>query len=310
MNKTEIQAHQEQRPWFSLFFLLLLAISGLFLGNFIGALFIVLAYGFSQETLNILQNPLAHPDAQPILLTLQATGQFFGLVVAPIMHITLVDKKPVSALFNTKNLDKVPFFTVFFLTLALIVANSVVIEWNMELDYSWVSPAFEEWAKTMEQEMEELTKLLTQFSSFGGFLLGFIVIAVIPGVGEELVFRGLVQPKLQTITKNPHVAIWLTAFLFSAIHFQFYGFFPRMLLGAFFGYIFYWSGNLLYPVFAHFINNGFTLLMLYLYHQRVTDFDIESVESVPLPTALLALIVGAGLLVYFRNFFRKKTYAE
>jgi len=114
MNKTEIQAHQEQRPWFSLFFLLLLAISGLFLGNFIGALFIVLVYGFSQETLNILQNPLAHPDAQPILLTLQATGQFFGLVVAPIMHITLVDKKPVSALFNTKNLDKVPFFTVFF----------------------------------------------------------------------------------------------------------------------------------------------------------------------------------------------------
>lgn len=310
MNKIEIPTHPQRSPGLSLFFLALLSISGLFFGNFIGALIVVLLNGFSQETLDILQNPTGHPEAQSIILILQATGAIFSLLIAPIVHIVLVDKKPVSDLFNTKNLYNVPLIVIFFLTLALIVANSVVIEWNLEVDYSWISPAFEQWARGMEQQLEELTRLLTNFDTFGGFLVGFIVIAIIPGIGEELVFRGLVQPKLQVITKNPHLAIWLTAFLFSAIHFQFYGFFPRVLLGALFGYIYYWSGNLIYPMVAHFINNGFTLLMLYMYQERVTDFDIESVESVPLPTVMLALAIGTGLLFYFRNFFRRKMYAE
>jgi uncharacterized protein len=310
MNKTEISTHQQRSPGISLLFLAILCIAGLFFGNFIGALIVVLLNGFSQETLDILQNPTGHPEAQSIILILQATGAIFSLLIAPVIHIVLVDKKPVSDLFNTKNLYNVPLIVVFFLTLALIVANSVVIEWNLEVDYSWISPAFEQWARGMEQQLEDLTRLLTNFDTFGGFLVGFIVIAIIPGIGEELVFRGLVQPKLQIITKNPHVAIWLTAFLFSAIHFQFYGFFPRVLLGALFGYIYYWSGNLIYPMVAHFINNGFTLLMLYMYQQRVTDFDIESVESVPLPTVMLALAIGTGLLFYFRNFFRRKMYAE
>ena len=310
MTKIETQAHHQQRPGLSLFFLILLTISGLFFGNFIGALIIILFEGFSQETLNVLQNPMGHPQAQSIILLLQAMGAIFGLLVAPVIYISLVDKKSLSDFFNTKNLYKVPLFIVFFSTIAFIVANSMVIEWNMELDYRWISPAFDEWARTMEQQREELTQLFTNFESFGAFLIGFLVIAVIPGIGEELVFRGLIQPKLQVITKNPHIAIWLTALLFSVIHFQFYGFFPRMLLGALFGYIYYWSGNLIYPIFAHFVNNGFTLVMLYMYQQRVTDFDVESVESVPLPTVMLALAAGVGLLFYFRRYFRREMYAE
>ena len=309
MNKTEISTHQQRSPGISLLFLAILCIAGLFLGNFIGALIVVLFNGFSQETLDLLQNPTGHPEAQAVLLILQATGAIFSLLLAPLMHIVLVDKKPVADIFSTKNLYNVPLIVVFFLTLALIVANSKIIEWNLEIDYSWISPAFEQWARGMEQQMEALTRLLTKFDSFGAFLLAFIIIAVIPGIGEELVFRGIVQPKLQIITKNPHIAIWITAFLFSAIHFQFYGFFPRLLLGALFGYIYYWSGNLIYAMVAHFVNNGFTLLMLYMYQQRVTDFDIESVETLPWPTVLLALVAGVGLLFYFRNFFRGKTYA-
>lgn len=310
MTKIETQLPHQQRPGFSLFFLILLTISGLFFGNFVGALIIILLEGFSQETLDILQNPTEYPEAKSILLILQATGAIFSLMIAPLIHIMLVDKTPISNLFNTKNLYNVPLILVFFLTLALIVANSVVIEWNLEIDYSWISPAFEQWARSMEQQLEDLTRILTKFDTFGEFLLAFIVIAVIAGIGEELVFRGLIQPKLQVLTKNSHIAIWLTALLFSVIHFQFYGFFPRILLGALFGYIYYWSGNLIYPIFAHFVNNGFTLVMLYMYQQRVTDFDIESVESVPLPIMLLALAAGMGLLFYFRRYFRKEMYAE
>lgn len=310
MTKIETQQLHRQKPGLSLFFLILLTIAGLFFGNFIGALIILLTNGFSQETLNVLQYPMEHPEAQSILLLLQAMGAIFGLLVAPAMHILLVDKMSLSDVFNTKNLFNIPMYVVFFSTLALIVANSAVIEWNLKLDYSWISPGFENWARTMEEEREELTEIFTKFESFGAFLVAFFVVAVIPGIGEELVFRGLIQPKLQVITKNPHIAIWLTALLFSIIHFQFYGFFPRVLLGALFGYIFYWSGNLLYPIFAHFVNNGFTLVMLFMYQQRVTDFDIESVESVPLPMVLLSLVVGVGLLIYFRRYFLAERYGE
>lgn len=97
------------------------------------------------------------------------------------------------------------------------------------------------------------------------------------------------------------MAIWIAAIFFSAIHLQFYGFFPRLLLGALFGYIYYWSGNLWYPIFAHFVNNGFTLVMLYLYQQKATDIDLEATDAVPWSGALIAFAVGAVLLVYFKR---------
>ena len=99
-----------------------------------------------------------------------------------------------------------------------------------------------------------------------------------------------------------HVAIWVSAFLFSAIHLQFFGFVPRLLLGVLFGYIYYWSGNLLYPVLAHFINNGFTLVMLYLYQIGITEMDIENTESVPVMVVLVSVILTFGLLAFFRRY--------
>src|SRR5690554_5832087 len=109
--------------------------------------------------------------------------------------------------------------------------------------------------------------MMTRFDNAGDFILALIVIGLIPAVGEELLFRGLVQNQIGAITKNIHVAIWLAAFLFSTFHFQFYGFVPRMFLGVLFGYLYYWSGNLFIAMLAHFINNGLTLILLYMYQQ-------------------------------------------
>jgi membrane protease YdiL (CAAX protease family) len=135
----------------------------------------------------------------------------------------------------------------------------------------------------------------------GGLLVGMFVIAVLPAVGEELVFRGIVQRRLYTLVRNPHVAIWTAALAFSAIHVQFFGFFPRLLLGALFGYLYYWSGNLWYPIFAHFVNNGFTLLMLYLHQQGSVEMDIESIETVSWSVALISLVSSGALLYFFRQ---------
>ena len=90
------------------------------------------------------------------------------------------------------------------------------------------------------------------------------------------------------ITKNIHVAIWVGAFLFSLFHLQFYGLVPRMLLGVMFGYLYYFSGNIIYPMIAHFVNNGFTLIMLYFYQQGIVDFNIENTDVLPWPQVIFS----------------------
>ena len=150
--------------------------------------------------------------------------------------------------------------------------------------------------------MEELTKYLTEFESTGYLLAAIIVIAVIPGIGEELLFRGFLQNLLKRIFKNDHAAIWIAAILFSAIHFQFYGFVPRMLLGALFGYLYYWSGNLLYPIIAHFINNFVSLIALYVYQKGLTNIDVESTEALPMMYVIIFSVLFVVTLIYFKNY--------
>jgi membrane protease YdiL (CAAX protease family) len=120
------------------------------------------------------------------------------------------------------------------------------------------------------------------------------------------VFRGLIQNELKRGTGNPHLAIWVAAILFSAIHMQFFGFVPRVLLGALFGYLYHWSGNLIIPMFAHFFHNGFTLIMLHLYNQGVTELDMESEEAAPWPWVMVGIVSTFALLVYFRKLYTSK----
>jgi len=144
--------------------------------------------------------------------------------------------------------------------------------------------------------------------SFGSFLLNMLMVAVIPAVGEELLFRGVIQKLLQKLVNNAHLAIIITAILFSAMHFQFYGFLPRWIMGIILGYLFYWSGNIWYPIIAHFLNNGFQVLMVYL-----GNMPLEEVATPELPPLDMAYTAGAvvsliciGLVfkVYKNHFLR------
>jgi membrane protease YdiL (CAAX protease family) len=142
--------------------------------------------------------------------------------------------------------------------------------------------------------MQELTTYLTNFENIVEFLAAIVILAVVPAIGEELLFRGILQNKITLLTKNYHVAIWVSAIIFSAIHFQFYGFVPRVLLGALFGYLYVWSGNLGVAILAHFINNGFTLFLIY------AGLSLDAV-------APIELCVGATVLVItFLYLFRRQ----
>jgi len=242
-------------------------------------------------------------------LIVQGTATLIGFIVIPLILLKLMIGYPVNRLFN-KLPDVQIFGLTVFITLCFMVVISPIVEWNEEIKMPEIFSSFEDWAKSYEVKLKELTEYLTTFDSPGEFWLGLMVIAVLPAIGEELVFRGIVQNQLRQSLNNAHLAIWISAFLFSAFHLQFYGIIPRMLLGGLFGYLYLWSGNLIVPLLAHFINNGFTLILLYLYQLDVSNFDVESPESIPLFPVIFSIIIGGYLIYSFRNYYVKEPTNE
>jgi uncharacterized protein len=271
-------------------------------GPLIGILLALPFYeGGIMEFMTALSSPLGNPEIKIPFYIVQGSSTFFGLILIPALLI-IAKKQPLKELFQVPNNTLLTTYLIVVLaTIAFMFVNSPLIEWNANLTFPDFMKGFEEWAKARETYAAEVTSFLTTFSTKGELLLALFVIAVLPALGEELVFRGLLQPQLHNQTGNIHVAIWGSAILFSAIHMQFFGFVPRMLLGALFGYLYYWSGNLWVAILAHFVNNGFSVVMLYLYQQRVSELDMNSTESAPWPVVAGATIISFALLYIFKK---------
>ena len=188
------------------------------------------------------------------------------------------------------------------ITLCAMVIISLVIEWNMNLDLG--DSDFARWAENSENRLRIATEHITNFTSPIQFVLAFVVISIIPAVGEELLFRGLIQNNLSIALKNHHVAIWLTGFIFAAIHLQFFGLAPRMLLGVLLGYLYHWSGKLTVAMLAHLVNNGFQVILLYLVQQGAVEMSFEEMEqAAPWPALLIFGTLGIYLLYHFKQRF-------
>jgi membrane protease YdiL (CAAX protease family) len=156
----------------------------------------------------------------------------------------------------------------------------------------------ENWMRISEDKATELTEAFTQGTSVGTLIINLIVIALMAALSEELFFRGMLQKVLLECFKNKHIAIWIGAALFSAFHMQFFGFLPRMVMGAFLGYLFLWSGSLWPSIFAHFINNGTAVVLIWLSNRGAISKDIDKVgmESTELIYVVASAIVVISCL--------------
>jgi membrane protease YdiL (CAAX protease family) len=210
---------------------------------------------------------------------------------------------------NSTGISTVPVVVTAFIVIIFMAVNSVFIEWNARFDFPDFANEFERWAREREDAATRQTEFLTNFSSIGELLMALIIIAVLPAIGEELVFRGLIQNELYRASRNIHVAIWFAAMLFSAIHFQFFGFVPRLLLGALFGYLYYWSGSLPLAIVAHFVNNAVSVVAIYFYQQGKLDLNLESQDAAPTGIVLTSAALTAALLYYLYRFYQDRKTA-
>jgi membrane protease YdiL (CAAX protease family) len=286
----------DKSPILSLLIIFLVVMIGGIVGSMLGNAIAIDFY--DGNFLRDLQNDSLKPGSLPLILTLQGINTFIALIFFPLLYITMVEHKKVNPFFPTQPKLGTLLLLVAVVGVSFPIAISPLTEWNLNLKFPEFLKSFEEWAIGNEEALAKLTKQATSFRSLSDMLLGVFVIGLLPAIGEELVFRGMIQREFWRAKVNIHVSIWMTAAIFSAIHLQFFGFFPRLLLGALFGYLYYWSGNLLIPIFSHFINNAFIVVMVYLNIVEVSSIDMESGEAPPLHFVIICAIITIALVYY------------
>jgi membrane protease YdiL (CAAX protease family) len=199
---------------------------------------------------------------------------------------------------------KTTFLFVLLGILILITSTpfvDLIYYFNQQLKLPAFLSGLEKFISDTEEADKKITLLFLSTPRPTDLWINLIVIAIIPALGEELLFRGCVQQLLKEWTKNTHVAVWVAAFIFSFIHLQFYGFVPRLLLGALLGYLFVWSGSLWVPIVAHAFNNGAQIVLSYLHEHGMIQLDINSDQMLPLYVTVISTAVCIGLLWLYRR---------
>ena len=176
-----------------------------------------------------------------------------GLFITPILiyaYLCQFDLK-IKNLFSRQ--------TILLVFAIMIMVNpfiSYIYEWNMSFNLP-------DWMVLYEERAKYVTEYFLKMNNITDLIFNILILAAVPAIGEELLFRGYLQQKFCSWFANHHIAIIVSAFLFSAIHMQFHGFLPRFILGLLLGYFFYWSKSIWVPVIAHFINNTVAIIVFY-----------------------------------------------
>jgi len=253
------------------------------------------------EIVELMSGDFSSENGRMAILFIQGIGSGIGFWVAAYVIMHFIDKADLHWEIQLPRFNLQGAVVIVLITLGAMLFNSLLIYWNSHLALPEFMSETEAWMREMEDQMAELTKFLTDFQSIPELLMGLLVIGVLAGIGEEMFFRGLLQPKMHLYTGNAHLGVWVTAIIFSAIHVQFFGFLPRVFLGAIFGYMYLYSGSLVYPIFGHILNNSFTVLLVYMANQGWVDFDMESPDIVSYPLAILGLLVLVAGIIYFKK---------
>lgn len=217
----------------------------------------------------------------------------------------LISRNPISFL----QLNKLPNAKSLLLTIiAAIVsipAMNVIIEWNASMSLPESLHSVEEWMRQSEAQSASLINNMLSGTSVGNLITAILIIGLLTGLSEELFFRGMFQRILLGRPMNVHLAIWITAIVFSVAHMQFYGFVPRLLLGAFFGYLAWWSKSLWLPVIAHTINNSLVVITQWSINNKYITDDINKIGvgdscSDILIVCLSIVLTTASLIALYR----------
>lgn len=280
---------------------------------------IILLVHFSFDVTAALTQTTILFESTGMLRLLQGVQSLSIFVFPPFLFYWMNGERPALALQIHKPQPEKVLLAVISLIAAIPLIN-VLVAWNEGIQLPASLQGMEEWMRQSEQKASELTLKMVSGTAWYDLVFSLLIVAVLAGFGEELLFRGLLQGTLVKLmgkkytTKNKpaprwvtHVSIWMAAFLFSAIHLQFYGFIPRLLLGAWFGYLLWWSGSIWVPIVAHMANNALSVVFLFAENKKwMTESPDNLGTADTWWMSLLSLPVFAACIILLK---RKKKQA-
>lgn len=293
---------RDATPFTQVLFTLIVILMGGILVSLLGFLVCLFGIGIGFEELTHILENFNQPENLGFLKFFQILQTLGMFILPPLILAYYMHDKP----FQFLSLTIKPTGIVLALVCAVILVGGSVIEWVSLVNQQLVLPSWmnsvETWMRNSEEQANEITKAFLSTKSIGGLLGNLFIVAVLPAIGEELLFRGLLQKLIKKMTGNAHSAIWITAILFSALHLQFFGFLPRLLLGAFFGYLLEWTGTLWLPIIAHFVNNAAGVVVFFI---TGDGLEMEQTDA-PLfnnPLFLWALVSGVMVWILLRYLY-------
>lgn len=291
-----LKNYLERSSYNRVLFLVLLICAGASVFSFFGFAISEVFLGIPLLTQPDLLDNRTEPELVPAFRLMQILLAFGMMIIPAVLYLFLVKSSyEVRVMFAAIERQAVMLSIAFFLVAFPMV--NFLADWNE----SWKLPGFlGEWLVGKESEAGTLTSMLLVMPNAWTLVLNLFMIGVLPAVGEELIFRGIVQRSL-TQHINPHLAIWLAAFLFSAVHFQILGFVPRLLMGAAMGYLFFWSGNLWYPIIAHLTNNSVAVLLAFGTQHGSIDPRLNDAGVGNASIAAFSLVFSHMLLYLFHQ---------
>jgi len=267
--------------------------------QFLGALLAAWIYGFSiSEILSL--GTYDNPDYVAASKLIQILGSI-GTFILPAFLLSYLFEGDLFSYYQFRNpTGMVPMLLIILMMISVIPFINYMAEINLKMEIP--IRALDKLLRSLESTAEEMMVAFTATKSIAGLLVNLLMIGVIASVGEELIFRGLLQRLLIDMVKNVHLAILFTALLFSAFHFQFFSFLPRFILGVILGYMMFYGRSIWYPILAHFVNNAMGVIYYYFNSRGSADDMLEEIgTSTLIPVAAvisLALFLLFGVLWY------------
>ncbi|HZY35530.1 MAG TPA: type II CAAX endopeptidase family protein [Mucilaginibacter sp.] len=283
------------QPW-----LQFLVFTGIFvgvwiIGNLVGVGIAAVAFSF-KEVMNIANMNLNSPHTSAILWILQTASTTAPILIVPVFFAKLIVN-------NVPEYLKPSFrFSWKLLPIVLIVMFLAfpAIEFLSNLNQKMALP---NWLKAIDNEdsAEKMMNVMLSMKTVWAMIANVLLIALVPAIVEEFMFRGVLQTIFVRWTKNVHAAVWITAVLFSAFHMEFFGFLPRLLLGAVLGYFVAWSGSIWPAVWGHFVNNGTDVVLTYLYQHNVSKTNPDDQHMFSYTGYLVSALLLLLLMLFYRR---------
>jgi len=291
---------QEKSVGYRFAMLLLLMIASAMLGYIIALASIPLVFQIPFSALMQVLNMDSGLEITPAVL------KYVQLILATFVFI--VPANAYSRLFSDNafvffEFKKPSLLFLFFAALLWLFTLPIIsflADINNKIAFPTSFAGLENSFRLAEARAENATRFLLNITSLSGLMVNLLVIAVVAAIAEELIFRGIIQKLLFEQSKNIHLAIWLTALVFSLFHLQFFAIIPRIVLGAALGYTFYWSKSIWVPIFFHFINNASIVFASYLYQKKLIATDPNEITFFPNSVLFVAFICSIAM-VYFWN---------